>query len=542
MFFSKIIGFVKKYYLIILGLAWFAFLYVPSFGLKYSLLDDGFNFRNARIITQSFADFDFKKIFGVVLEPDQGRVRPAYWFMESFLYGGGFASPEMAHFARIMLLLITLGLLYFLLKKFNIDVLWIVFSLFIFATSIQTFENYYRVGPAESWLILVYSVTLILIFRKRIGKFDIPVIVFLALVGAFTKETYFISGIPFFLVGLFMLLLRKKEIKWVAIKCLFFALALGLFQIMILLIKSNYVTQVQVQYASNYDLMNIGRLLRNFRAYQKSTFFFHFPLFHISMGYLVYFLWKAIKGFKKLESEDFFFLILWLSVFAQQAILAPWAHVLGRYMLLVNVNLVLIYAITFMKIFNLFYPRIIKFIPGFAHFRLQLGVFSALALLPIFFVRNIFPIANFQLQMDVESKLSFEGVSALNRHIPKGETVFVNFKENDNNIEVFLENGWHLEEFYKRYDVRFDYLKDNNLCTLEPRFIFDRTSDRFLDKIVFDDNDKFELIEKGEATYEPINYGVVVKSFFYRQKLEGWSTKYGFDWAIYKQKGGTCVK
>ncbi len=133
-------------------------------------------------------------------------------------------------------------------------------------------------------------------------------------------------------------------------------------------------------------------------------------------------------------------------------------------------------------------------------------------------------------------------VSALNRHIPKGETVFVNFKENDNNIEVFLENGWHLEEFYKRHDIKFDYLKDDNLCTPGPRFIFDRTSDRFLDKAVFDNNSKFELIEKGEAVYEPVNYGVVVKSFFYGQKLEGWSTKYIFDWGIYKQKGGTCVK
>lgn len=540
MFFSKIVEFIKKYYLIIFGLAWFAFLYIPSFKLKYSLLDDGFNVRNARIITESLVNLNSKDFFGAIFEPEHGRVRPAYWFMESLLYGGGFASPEVAHLARIMLLLLTLGLLYFLLKKFKIDVLWIIFSLFIFATGTQTFENYYRLGPAEPWLILVYISTLILIFKKRRSKFDIPAITFLALVGAFTKETYFISGAPLFLIGLFILLLRKKEIKWVAKKCLLFALALGFFQITILLIKSGYGSQAQ--YASNYDLLNIGRLLSNFRTYQKSTLFFHFPLFHISIGYLVYYLWKTVKRPKKLDLGDLLFLALWFSVFVQQAILAPWRHVLGRYMLLVNVNLILIYAITFAKIFDLFYPQIIKFIPGLAHFKPQLGIVFTLALLPVFFVRNIFPVANFQLQMDVESKLSFDGVSALNRHVPRGETVFVNFKENDNNIEIFLENSWHLEEFYKRYDVKFNYLKDDNLCTREPRLILDRTSDRFLDKDVFDDNRKFELIEKGKVVYEPINYGVVTKSFLYGQKLKGWSTEHNFDWAIYKQKRGTCVK
>jgi len=125
--------------------------------------------------------------------------------------------------------------------------------------------------------------------------------------------------------------------------------------------------------------------------------------------------------------------------------------------------------------------------------------------------------------------------------VPREETIFVNYKKGDANIEIFLEAGWHLEEFYNRKDIKFVYLDETNFCANESRYIFDRTSDRLIDPREFVNSSNYEVIANGNFSYESLNYSAVVRSFFYRVKAENWSEKYLFDWAIYVQRPKTCI-
>jgi len=208
----------------------------------------------------------------------------------------------------------------------------------------------------------------------------------------------------------------------------------------------------------------------------------------------------------------------------------------------VNIDLVIIYAITFTALVG----RIYKLLPerisrlGISQKVFELIVVFAF-LLP-FFIRNIFPIANFQLWQKVDSHISFTSVAALNKIVPPGETVYVNYKKGDSNLEIYLETGWHLEEFYNRKDIKFMYLTPTNLCSERDRYIFDRTSDRFLVAKEFSDKFKYELVSSDAIYYQPLNYEAIKKSFLYRQKLNDWNQNYLFDWAIYKQKHGTCIE
>src|SRR3972149_2627476 len=98
---------------------WGFVLYFPSLKLNFSLLDDGLMVKNARLIYVAIANFDWSNFLGVIFEPEQGRVRPAYWIVETILSWLGFYNPSLIHGLRLALLVLTSLLINKLLKALN---------------------------------------------------------------------------------------------------------------------------------------------------------------------------------------------------------------------------------------------------------------------------------------------------------------------------------------------------------------------------------------------------------------------------------------
>lgn len=172
----------------------------------------------------------------------------------------------------------------------------------------------------------------------------------------------------------------------------------------------------------------------------------------------------------------------------------------------------------------------------------QLKNLILLALLPVMFVRNVFPIANFQEWQKTDNELTSDLLKSLSKNIPSNETVWVNYVKGDANIEIYLETSWHLDEFFDRPDIKFSYLDSEDLCAKDnDRYILDRSSERLVSKDKIDSN-KLTVVDSGSYSYDPVNYGQVVKSFIYGSKHQYWSTSYPFNWQILLQKKGNCIK
>lgn len=516
-------------------------IYFPSFRLKFSLFDDGLTIKNARIIATSIKSLDFSRIGEIIFEPQHGRVRPAYWASQSLISWLSFYNPTFFHILRFVLLLITTFVIGKMLRKIGIGKVWILAALFIFVFNFQNAENYLRLGPTEPFLALYYVSTLYFVFfakTKKASIIQLLSIFLLSFLGVFTKESYFLVGMAL-VPTLVLLRIYKKRSKAVFRKILFTAASMLILGFMMFLIKKDYPPIVG--YAAQYQF-SIGQIVNSLTGFKANLFFYQPVILLLGLAYLLIFLYKILKRrFKNISYDEIFYLTIWFQLIFQLLVLLPWPYVLNRYLLLVNVNLTIVYGITFFRLAQLGFEAIRQKWTNLNLSETHYSTVMFLVLLSPFAARNILPLANYQLWLKTDSEISYSSIKALADEVPRGETIFVNYKKGDANIEIFLEAGWHLEEFYNRKDIKFVYLDETNLCTNEGRYIFDRKSDRLIDSGEFGNSSNYEVIANGNLSYEPLNYSAVVRSFYYRDKAENWSEKYLFDWAIYVQRSKTCI-
>src|SRR3989304_2329147 len=533
--------FLRKNFLYIFLLFGVVLVYFPSFKLNFSLVDDGLTIKTARILGNSLQKFDSNAIAGVIFEPQHGRVRPAYWIIQSISSWLSFYNSTIFHVLRVTILLVTAYCLEKVLGKLGIGKLWRFMGLFIFLFNFQNLENYYRLGPTEPFLALYYVLTILTIFffNNLKTKYSSFLLLFLfTLLGVFTKEGYFLIGVSLIPMLVFLSIRRKSKSK-IYPRVIFTIGASFLSAIVVFWIKSKY-PPIEA-YASQYKL-SLNQILSSLLVY-KDNILFHQPLLlYVAFAYLGLFLYELYKNkFRTIRFGDVLLITFWFHAFLNFIVLLPWPYALNRYLILVNIDLVIIYAMTFAALVE----RIYKLLPErISRLGISRRVFKSMVvfgfLIP-FFIRSIFPIADFQLWQKVDSYISFTSVAALSKTIPSGETAYVNYKKGDSNLEIYLETGWHLEELFNRNDIKFAYLTSTILCSEIDRYIFDRTSDRFLDAKEFSDKFKYELINRDMIYYQPLNYEAVKKSFLFRQKRNDWNQNYLFEWAIYKQKHGTCI-
>jgi len=535
------LGLLRKNFHYVLLFLLCLLIYFPSFRLKFSLLDDGLTIKNARIIATSIKSLDVSRIGEIIFEPQHGRVRPAYWIGQSVIAWLSLYNSAVFHILRFILLLIAIFVMGKILKKIGVSKLWILAALFIFVFNFQNAENYLRLGPTEPFLALYYVLTLYLVFFAKTQKASIIQLLsifLLSFLGVFTKESYFLVGMAL-VPTLALLRIYRKRSKAVFRKVLFTAALVLILGFIIFLIKKDYPPIAG--YAAQYQF-SIGQIVNSLTGFKANLFFYQPVILLLAPAYLLVFLYNILKRrFKNISYDEIFYLTIWFQLIFQLLVLLPWPYVLNRYLLLVNVNLTIVYGITFFKLARLGFDAIRQ---KWANLNLSETLYSTVifwVLLIPFAARNILPIANYQLWLKTDSVISNSSIKALADVVPREETIFVNYKKGDANIEIFLEAGWHLEEFYNRKDIKFVYLDETNFCANESRYIFDRTSDRLIDPREFVNSSNYEVIANGNFSYESLNYSAVVRSFFYRVKAENWSEKYLFDWAIYVQRPKTCI-
>lgn len=510
-------------------------IYLPSFRLNFSLLDDGLTAKNAHMLAESISSLNTNKIVAVLFEPENGRVRPAYWLTQSILVWVSSYSPTLMHIYRFLILLVTVFVVNKILANFKVNQTIRIFVIFVYAVNFQNLENYYRLGPTEPFLALYYIFLVYLLFFVIKDHLTIKnVLLFSAifLLGAFTKESFFLIAAPW-IIGFFIYSFFNKKATKSTKKVILILLTTMLSALIIFAIKNSYPEANN--YASNY-VVNISQFLLAFNAYKQKLLFYQPLLVQGSIAYFFYFMYKLgyVRKFKNISISETFLIIAFLQVIVQLAVLLPWKFALDRYLVFVNINLVFIYSFLFMEIYDFIESKI------FAKWQFFLGLLL-FALSAQFIVRNFFAIANYQLFQQVDSEISKRSIQMIANRVPSGETVYVNYKKGDSNIEIFKAAKWHLEEFYGRGDIQFEYVDINNLCTEDKRYVFDRRSDRYVSTEAFTDAG-LSVIEEGVSVYRPVNYGIVIRSFYYKKKLPNWDDEYLFDWSLYIQAPNTCIK
>lgn len=526
----------KKNVSLLLLITFGVITYLPSINLKFSLLDDGLTILNSRLISTSITNLDVQSLLAVLLEPLNGRVRPVYWLAQSLMTIISLQNSNIFHLWRLSLLVATMLVAYKIMSKLRIHYSVIFLSILIYIFNIQNLENYYRLGPVEPFIVLILVLIFnLLFFSKNNNKYLYINMVTLNFLGTFIKENFFVVGMSLLPI-LVLPQVRKNNIFLK--KLLFLSISSVVFGVCVFAIKNSY-PPLLTDYSSNY-VINIPNIINNGWKYVKMISHYQSPFFELSLIYLIFIVVQIFKnGLKKLSIEYLFTLCLWLVVLSQLFVLSPWKFMLNRYISFVNINLILIYSITLSAIFNKLFFLLRKINNKY----MIVIVTSFFAIMySQTFIRNYFDIANYQLYAKTDSDVSFNSIMSIANFIPNNSTLFVNYKKGDSNIELFEEMGWHLEEFYGRYDIKIEYLDEFNSCSSQDRYVFDRRSDRFYDQNVFENEKVFTKLVGESSIYRPINYGVVLKSFKSRYKYSGWNDEHVFDWAVYLQKGGTCVE
>jgi hypothetical protein len=516
--------------------------YFPSFNLNFSLLDDGLTLRNARLLLESISELNINKVINVLFEPENGRVRPAYWIVQSILVWLSGHNPSLMHIFRFLTLLASVLFANKILVQLKINKVIRMFVFLIYSLNFQNLENYYRLGPAEPFLVLFYVVLTYIFFFLTKNKYKPkePLIFLLFfMLGVFTKESFFLVAIPW-IAGSVFLYISNKEKKVNLTKITYILIITALLSSLMFSIKGNYPKLEN--YSSNY-VITLEGILANIKIFWRQLTFYQPIFFEVSVIYSLYLIYKIVftKKFNKVSNTELFISISILQILLQLAFLLPWKFALDRYLALVNINLIFIYGYVIMEFYKFINK---KFISTSKLLNRYQGIIYFLLLMILaaqFFVRSCFADANYQLFQKVDSETSRGTVEMLSKKIPMNQTVYVNYIKGNDNIEIYKATGWHLEEIYDRGDIEFSYLDEENLCTKEERYIFDRKSARFLDLQVFD-NESFVLVDGGVSIYKPINYGVVIRSFYYKQKLPGWEQLDPFDWSLYLQKENTCIE
>lgn len=515
---------------------WGLLIYHPSLKLNFLLIDDGQIIKNSREIIDNFKTLNVHSILDVIIEPAEGRVRPAYWIIQTLITQLSFSSPLLMHALRLAILYLTCFMIDKVLKRFNIDLSWRFLVILLYITNFQNFENYYRLGPTESFLGLFFLIFVYQAFSTKISTINFFMTLLILLAGAFTKESFFLVAVPMFILLFFI---KNRNIKYLKYNFIKFSIPLAIFGVFVLLLKNSYGQTTG--YSLNYKFA-IGDMLSRLNQYLIQINFTQFPFLIMAGIFIAYWLYKqGLNIFRIKSPKDLFILMLCGQIIIQLLILLPWVFVLGRYLLLVNICLTFIYGFALHDLWLIIENYLKKQHKYFSLNINNLRILFFLILIPTFLTRNIFPLANYQLWQKTDNSFTQSILESLNDKIPQNETIYNNYVKGDDNIEIYLETGWHLEEFFGRSDVNLSYLDDTNLCTEKERYIFDRTSVRYLTPDVFK-QDIFTNIASGAATYSPLNYGEVKKSFIQGGRSVNWDQNYKFDWALYKQAKQTCIE
>ncbi len=420
--------FKNKLIFIIIFLICF-FILLPSFFLPWSLIDDGVSVLNAQKILDGLKTLNFNLVSSVLWESEVGRFRPVYWLYNFLTYILGGKNPFIYHLLRYLNLALAASLVFAIARKISGSMRAGLLSFLFFTISFLTFENWYRLGPQEPLATLFLGLAFYLILTKK-TTFAFWPLLFLF----FLKETNVVVLIA--IVFLMVLnrragILKPTDLKKLLMQTDLLALiTVGL----VFLVKSGGSYSGYYQFGIRTWVNNLFLYLSYMRTY---------------LGYLPLIALLSFLVFKKGKEEFFWLANILIMSFVFLAALLPWSFPLGRYLLPTMFFLAIFLGVELDKIL-----RVLKDYPWV---RLVIVFYFAGIL-----IQNVVIMAGTFYDYFEREKINSELISYLASSVPDGGTVYLNLISGDSTIEYYEEAKMHLNQFYRRSDIKLSYLKDTN--------------------------------------------------------------------------------
>jgi len=496
------IKFLKNNLYIILLFAISLIVFVPTFNIKFSWIDDGWDILVA----------------DKIVETNIGRFRPVYWLWQTVVYiiGESYSSIHyLLHYVLIFSVVFLVYKIIYFFTKSNMSSFVGALILLIFPLNA---ENWIRLGPAEPIMIFFVLISFYIFFTKG----DIKKSVFFIVLALLTKETV-IAILPAFILYYFLLLFTKKKVKNT------FSYVMG---ILMLCSVSVLISMLNKKGYSNSYVFNILTAKYNFELYLRFIIQ-AFPAIILFIGTLLIRNIRPIVNFKfnkikEFEISKFLFLMLALSFILIQS---PWAWVLNRYLLP---------AVAMGSIFI-----------GLEFYSLNKKLrILVLIIISLFAINAIVKINEQTVRQRHSTNNIYLMIKRVSEVTPKDGKVYFNFKDNDGTMEPLFESDLHLKLFFNRQDIKVDFIE--NLDSRESNYIvlsgtplgsFKYTDDKDLvndEKLknfeTFNNESKFIVFSNYETIMKQISKKIF-RSVYRREKIDssGIYTNYLLkdSWSLY---------
>lgn len=177
----------------------------------FSLTDDIAVLKTSQVLLKNFKEKNF--LYFTNIEPEKGRIRPAYWLINLIPYATSGNNPVAFHLFHLLIICfssVMAFLIVFTLTRNSASSLLTAFGLTFTVSSV---ENWSRLGTEEPFLIfflLIAIYSIIKIYYKEHLTLYFTLAVSSLFLATFTKEIFPVILFPFFLLIIFSFLVIKK--------------------------------------------------------------------------------------------------------------------------------------------------------------------------------------------------------------------------------------------------------------------------------------------------------------------------------------------
>jgi hypothetical protein len=405
------------------------------------LVDDGVDVVFSRTLFEKLSNFDFLGFASQLLE-NIGRFRPIYWMYHMTVWLIGRNSYQFQHFAHMLVIGLTIFFIYLIIRKLTKSRVTSFFGALAYLLIPLNTENILRLGPQEPLMVLFLSALFYFLIENK--KIFLQCLVLV--LSVFTKETS-IALLPI----LFFYYIYGKNSKLVENKKQGFYLWITICISSLLLILITFL--LRSGYSTNY-FFNLQILIGNLSFYfielSKNTLFI-FPL-----AVIIYSVRIGVALIRKQNifdsKSDLFEFLFFMGFLCFLSIQLPWRYAINRYLMPADFFLIMFLSIEMYKDFKLFGN--FKFIYSHKHLfdflLILIGIYTSL-------------IWGLQIIYRETSTVSYYEAFRKIAGFSKNTTLLVNMPEGENTIEYFDEIQIQLSEFWKRPDIRIEYLDLQNI-------------------------------------------------------------------------------
>jgi len=443
---------------------------LPSLLIPWSLIDDGESIRRSQQINRFLTSADYGSISLPLIKQDHGRFRPLYWlylWVEYNLFG---STARYHHLGRILLFVVIVLLISGVAKQIAGSTRAGVLSGLLFALFPFTVENWHRLGPGESQLVLWQVASLYFLGRAyleverdpgRRPLFYLVLSIAILPLSYFSKETS-VMLVPVSAVMLLVMGLSFKGARYRPSRRVFLAYFMANLVCGLASRGAAHLLAARGGYTVHYQI-EIHRILSTARQYGILLFkgyhlFLVIALVVFSVR-LVHHLRKNGRLGRSLKWQ--IIMLFWF--IAALGVQLPWAFVLGRYLLPCLVGLSVFMGVelaSLLSFLSFFSGRksplaeetnysthrysFIKELLGRAIKTIVVLVYLIFAVIAF---EGIWNSATYLIQRD---EANAEAVQLLAGNVTRGHHLYLNLGADS---EWFYEIGLHLQLFYHRDDI-----------------------------------------------------------------------------------------